>query len=129
MAQATGMGGVFLRSRDPKALFAWYEEHLGLPAGPGTFIIPAEHQRGPIAFTFFSEKDTYFPLSQPVMLNFQVEDLEALLNKLAAAGVSVDPKRETYEYGHFGWFTDPEGNRVELWQPANESPSEDHPVK
>jgi predicted enzyme related to lactoylglutathione lyase len=52
------------------------------------------------------------------MINFQVDDLEALLDKLVAAGVNVDPKRESADYGKFGWFTDPEGNRVELWQPS-----------
>jgi predicted enzyme related to lactoylglutathione lyase len=52
------------------------------------------------------------------MLNFQVDDLDAMLDQLAAAGVVVDPKRDTYDYGRFGWFTDPEGNRVELWQPS-----------
>ena len=54
------------------------------------------------------------------MLNFQVDDLAAVLDRLEAAGVSVDPKRETYSYGRFGWFCDPEGNRVELWEPASE---------
>ena len=103
MARATGIGGVFLRSRDPKALYAWYEKHLGLPMAHGSFSFPAENERAVIAFAFFSEKDAYFPPSQPVMLNFQ-----------------VDPKRDSADYGKFGWFTDPEGNRVELWQPADE---------
>jgi predicted enzyme related to lactoylglutathione lyase len=53
------------------------------------------------------------------MLNFQVDDLDALLDQLASEGVDVDPKREDYDYGRFGWFTDPEGNRVELWQPVD----------
>lgn len=119
MPKATGIGGVFLRSRDPKALYAWYEKHLGLPMGEGSFAIPAEHERAMIAFAFFPEKSAYFPPSQPVMLNFQVDELDPLLDRLAAAGVSVDPKRETYSYGKFGWFTDPEGNRVELWQPTD----------
>jgi predicted enzyme related to lactoylglutathione lyase len=122
MPQATGLGGVFLRARDPKALYAWYEKHLGLPMGEGSFLIPAEHQRAFIAFAFFPEKDAYFPVSQPAMVNFQVDDLDALLNKLIAAGVPVDPKRETFDYGKFAWFTDPEGNRVELWQPPNQKP-------
>jgi predicted enzyme related to lactoylglutathione lyase len=60
----------------------------------------------------------YFPASQPAMLNFQVDDLDGVLERLSSAGVSVDAKREEYDYGRFGWFTDPEGNRVELWQPA-----------
>ena len=94
---ATGIGGVFLRARDPKALYAWYEKHLGLPFAHGCFAFPAEQERA--------------------MINFQVDDLEALLAKLTADGVSVDPKRESADYGKFGWITDPEGNRVELWEP------------
>lgn len=120
MAQATGIGGVFFRARDPKALYAWYEKHLGLPLSHGSFAIPAEHERAMIAFAFFSEKDAYFPTSQPAMINLQVDDLEQLLDKLAADGVQVDPKRESADYGKFGWIADPEGNRVELWQPADE---------
>ena len=57
------------------------------------------------------------PVRQPAMLNFQVDDLDALLDALIAAGVEVDAKRDHYDFGDFGWFTDPEGNRVELWQP------------
>jgi predicted enzyme related to lactoylglutathione lyase len=121
MPQATGIGGIFLRSRDPKALYAWYEKHLGLPGAHGFFQIPAENQRASTTIAFFSEKDAYFPPTQPAMLNLQVDDLEALLAKLAAEGVAVDSKRESADYGKFGWFTDPEGNRVELWEPT-ESP-------
>jgi len=120
MPQATGIGGVFLRARDPKALYAWYEKHLGLPLNHGSFVIPAERERASIAFAFFTEKDAYFPTTQPAMINFQVDNLDALLDQLAAAGVPVDPKRENFEYGKFGWLTDPEGNRVELWEPADE---------
>ncbi len=120
MPQATGIGGVFLRARDPKALHAWYEKHLGLPLQYGSFVIPAEQERASIAFCFFAHDNAHFPLSQPAMLNFQVDDLDALLEKLRAAGVEVDPKRESADYGKFGWFTDPEGNRVELWQPTEE---------
>ena len=120
MAQATGIGGVFLRARDPKALYAWYEKHLGLPLSHGSFAIPAEHERAMIAFAFFGEKDAYFPTTQPAMINLQVDDLDKLLDQLAAAGITVDPKRENFEYGKFAWITDPEGNRVELWQPSDE---------
>ena len=117
MARATGIGGVFLRARDPKALYAWYEKHLGLPLQHGSFAIPAEQERAMIAFAFFSQNSGYFPTTQPAMINLQVDDLDALLDQLAADGIAVDPKRENYEYGKFGWITDPEGNRVELWQP------------
>jgi predicted enzyme related to lactoylglutathione lyase len=119
MPQATGIGGVFLRARDPKALYAWYEKHLGLAATHGFISIPAEHERAQITLSFFSEKSDYFPTTQPVMINFQVDDLDRLLTKLAAEGVSVDPKRESADYGKFGWITDPEGNRIELWQPTD----------
>lgn len=117
MAKITGFGGAFLRANDPKALYAWYEEHFGLSSAHGGFNFEASEQTGPIVVSFFKRTDSYFPTSQPTMLNFQVDDVNGLLDKLAAAGVSVDPKRESHEYGHFGWFTDPEGNRVELWQP------------
>jgi predicted enzyme related to lactoylglutathione lyase len=117
MAKVTGLGGAFLRASDPKALYAWYEQHLGISVSEGGFTFPQETQRAVIAVAFFPKSSDYFPVSQPAMLNFQVDDLDAVLDKLAAAGVSVDPKREDYDYGRFGWFTDPEGNRVELWQP------------
>jgi predicted enzyme related to lactoylglutathione lyase len=117
MAKVTGFGGVFLRADDPKKLIAWYEEHLGISQKYGTFTFPAESQRGKIAVAFFARTADYFPAAQPAMVNFQVDNLDELLDKLAGAGVAVDPKRDQHEYGRFGWFTDPEGNRVELWEP------------
>jgi predicted enzyme related to lactoylglutathione lyase len=119
MAKATGLGGTFLRARDPKALYEWYETHLGLKQQSGCWIFPAAEQKAYTVVAFFPADDTYWPVKQPAMLNFQVDDLDVLLDALIAAGVEVDPKRETHEYGRFGWFTDPEGNRVELWQPAS----------
>jgi len=80
-------------------------------------MFEASQQRGRAVVAFFSAKSDYFPLQQPVMLNLQVDDLDALLDALIAAGVEVDAKRDHYDFGNFGWFTDPEGNRVELWQP------------
>lgn len=118
MAKITGFGGAFLRANDPTALYAWYEKHLGIGSPNGSFVFPKEMQSGPIAVAFFPPDADYFPATQPAMLNFQVDDLDAVLDRLVSAGVSVDAKRETYEYGKFGWFTDPEGNRVELWEPA-----------
>jgi len=118
MAKATGLGGAFIRARDPKALYAWYEAHLGLKS-QGCFIFPAKEQQAYTVVAFFPHDDAYWPTQQPAMLNFQVDDLDAVLDALIAAGVEVDPKRETYDYGRFGWFNDPEGNRVELWQPAS----------
>jgi predicted enzyme related to lactoylglutathione lyase len=117
VAKITGFGGAFVRAEDPKALYAWYEKHLGVGSPNGSFSFPAETQRAKIAVAFFPKSSKYFPVSQPAMLNFQVDDLDAVLAGLEAAGVPIDPKREDYDYGRFGWFTDPEGNRVELWQP------------
>jgi predicted enzyme related to lactoylglutathione lyase len=120
LAKITGLGGAFLRVANPKTLYAWYEEHLGIASPHGSFVFPAKEQRASIAVAFFARTNEYFPPSQPAMLNFQVDNLDEVLDKLLAAGVSVDPKREQYEYGRFGWFTDPEGNRVELWEPSAE---------
>jgi predicted enzyme related to lactoylglutathione lyase len=117
MPQVTGLGGAFLRARDPQALYAWYAQNLGLPLSDGGFLFPAESHRGFVVVAFFPQAAAYFPVTQPAMLNFQVDDVDALLDQLVAAGVSVDPRRESTEYGKFGWFTDPEGNRVELYQP------------
>ncbi|HTZ89835.1 MAG TPA: VOC family protein [Alloacidobacterium sp.] len=118
MAKATGFGGAFVRARDPESLYAWYETHLGLKPNQGCFIFPAKEQQAYTVVAFFRQDDGYWPIHQPAMLNFQVDDLNAVLDSLVAAGTSVDPKRENTEYGRFGWFNDPEGNRVELWQPA-----------
>ena len=119
MAKITGFGGAFLRADDPKALVAWYEKHLGVSAPYGMFMFPAETQQSKIVVTFFPRASDHFPVSQPAMLNFQVDDLDALLDKMTADGITVDPKRDNSDYGYFGWFTDPEGNRVELWQPPS----------
>jgi predicted enzyme related to lactoylglutathione lyase len=119
MAQVIGLGGTFLRSRDPEALYAWYEKHLGLTRQEGCFIFPAAGQRAYSVLAFFSREDSYWSPAQPVMVNLQVDDLDAVLDRLLAGGIDVDPKRESYSYGRFGWFVDPDGNRVELWQPAS----------
>jgi predicted enzyme related to lactoylglutathione lyase len=123
MANITGLGGAFLRANDPETLYAWYEQHLQLKRKNGCFCFPAAQQRAQAVVSFFPRPSKYFPTSQAAMLNLQVDDLDAVLDRLIAEGVSVDPKREHYDFGNFGWFTDPEGNRVELWQPL-ERPSE-----
>lgn len=114
MAAVTGFGGAFLRARDPEGLARWYEEHLGLQRTGASFVLPAAP--GPVALAFFARDDPYLPPEQPAMIDLQVDDLDGVLDALAAAGVAVDPRRDASEYGRFGWFTDPEGNRVELWQ-------------
>ncbi len=112
-----GFGGAFVRASDPEALYAWYEQHLGLTRSNGYFEFPTEVQRAQVVFTFVTRHDDYFPPSQPVMFNLQVDDLDGLLDRLVAEGVTVDPERPVYDFGKFGWIIDPEGNRLELWQP------------
>ncbi len=123
MARITGIGGVFLKARDPKALTAWYAEHLGLAMADwgGAQLLWSDevpHGTGSTTWMLFPESTKHFgPGAQTCMINYRVDDLKGLLEKLAAAGVSIDPHREEAAYGTFAWITDPEGNRVELWQP------------
>ena len=118
MAAVTGFGGMFLRTDDPKALYAWYERHLGLSKIEGAYAFPAPGNGGQVVFSFFKQDNPYFPLAQKAMINLQVDDLDGLLDRLEAEGVTVDPERPSYDFGKFGWLTDPAGNRIELWQPA-----------
>jgi len=115
-----GFGGAFVRVQDPEALYRWYERHLGLTRTNGSFEFPAAEQRAQVVLAFFGADEDHFPPAQPVMLNLQVDDLDGVLDRLVAAGATVDPDRPAYHFGRFGWFTDPEGNRVELWEPAPE---------
>ena len=122
MARATGIGGVFLRSKDAKRLSAWYIEHLGLPATDWGVSFDWKDEvpagTGQTAWSTFPADTKYFGEGeQPVMINYRVDDLDALLEKLAAAGVWIDPKRQDEVYGKFAWIKDCDGNRVELWQP------------
>jgi predicted enzyme related to lactoylglutathione lyase len=121
MAKATGVGGVFLRAKDPDALYRWYEQHLGIPrSADGAFMFMGEQAQGVTVFAFFPMETDYFgPGNKAVMINFRVDDLDGVLKRLRAAGVEVDARQEDYSYGRFGWFADPEGNRVELWEPKD----------
>jgi len=122
MASITGFGGIFLRANDPKALYSWYEKHIGLVKTDGAFAFPAPTtQPAQVIFALFKQEDAYFPPAQKAMINLQVDDLDGVLDRLISEGVTVDRNRETYDFGKFGWFTDPEGNRVELWQPVANS--------
>ncbi len=89
MAKITGIGGAFLRVSDPAALYAWYEEHLGIACRDGSFVFPTDTQRAVVAVAFFPRDSDYFPVSQPAMLNFQVDDLDGILDRLSSAGVPV----------------------------------------
>lgn len=120
MARIAGIGGVFLRARDPDALSAWYRDRLGVPVQEGNFAVltwGGDHA-GSTVWALFPEDTDYFgPSGACAMVNFRVEDLDAVLDELRAEGVEVLDKIEEHEFGRFGWIVDPEGNRVELWQP------------
>ncbi|KAB8141262.1 VOC family protein [Chloroflexia bacterium SDU3-3] len=126
MKRVTGIGGIFFKARDPQALGVWYKAHLGIdvqawggasfawagpdnPAGAGSTawnLVPAD-------------ADSFGPSAAPFMINYRVADLRGLLAALRAEGVAVEDRVEDSEYGVFAWLLDPEGNRIELWQPPD----------
>ncbi|MDT7580943.1 MAG: hypothetical protein QOK35_2207 [Pseudonocardiales bacterium] len=112
-----GIGGYFIRAADPAALTGWYRECLGLDVDENGVW---RQEAGPTVFaTFESDTDYFGPRTQQTMLNFRVRDLEAMLAQLRARGADVAAETQDAEgIGRFGWVTDPEGNRIELWQPA-----------
>lgn len=116
----TGIGGFFFRAKDPKALAAWYQDHLGVLLTPEKAGDPVwTQQSGPTSFTPFPEKTGYFgDLSKQWMINFRVADLERLVEQLQAAGIVVKMDATTSPYGRFARLHDPEGNGIELWQMA-----------
>jgi predicted enzyme related to lactoylglutathione lyase len=124
MKRVTGIGGIFFKARDPKALAAWYQTHLGIdvqPWGGAAFRWGGPDNPEGVGTTIWSPfaADTgYFaPSEASFMVNYRVDDLHALLAALRAEGVTVQDKVEESEYGRFGWVIDPEGNKLELWQP------------
>jgi predicted enzyme related to lactoylglutathione lyase len=120
MERVLRIGGVFLKARDPKALAEWYREHLGVAIDPGqTYGAMTSSGAGEATvWSAFPADTTYFgPGPATVMVNYRVKDLDAVLAQLRAGGAQVEDKVEDHEYGRFGWATDPEGNRFELWEP------------
>jgi len=127
MKRVTGIGGVFFQADDPDKLYQWYEKHLGIqrePHGHGAMMHWRENEnperRGATVWARFEKRTPYFePSRAPFMLNYRVDDLEALLEALRAEGVTID-KHEDSDYGRFAWIMDPEGNKIELWEPPKE---------
>ena len=119
MARVIGIGGVFIKAKNPDSLRAWYNRHLGFDIQPwGGMTFPANRPEGVTAWSLFPEASEYFaPSKAPFMVNYVVEDLHAVLEALRSEGCDVDSKVDESEYGKFGWVMDPEGNRIELWQP------------
>jgi len=122
MKRVTGIGGIFFKSADPKALGAWYRDHLGLDVTDwGGVIFPwggPDSAPGITLWSPFAQDTDYMaPGTASFMINFRVADLDALLAALRAEGCNVVDKTDSSEQGKFGWVIDPEGNKVELWQP------------
>jgi catechol 2,3-dioxygenase-like lactoylglutathione lyase family enzyme len=124
MRRVTGIGGIFIKSKDPERLRAWYRDHLGMDVqdwGGMSFLWHTpEHPNpdGATVWSVFADSSPYFaPSTAPFMVNYRVEDLHAVLAALREEGCDVDTKTEESEFGKFGWVLDPDGNRVELWEP------------
>lgn len=121
MTHVTGLGGVFFRATDPAGLAAWYKTHLGIDVMAGANPTPWIQEAGPTVFAPFPADTDYFGRAeQAFMLNFRVRDLDALLAELRAAGIEVTTNPDwDSEVGRFARIQDPEGNPVELWEPAS----------
>lgn len=123
MKRVTGIGGIFFKSEDPDRLREWYRKHLGIESESwGGFAFKWQddprHDDGTTAWSIFPAATKYFdPSVKPFMVNFRVADLNGLLAQLRDEGVEVDSKTEESEFGKFSWVMDPDGNRVELWEP------------
>lgn len=124
MKRVTGLGGIFFRARSTESSMAWYEKHLGIkPEWPGGHAFrwreAGEPEKpGTTVWSLFAPDTGYFgEQTQQYMVNYRVDNLDALLDALKAEGVWVDPKREDSEYGRFAWIRDCDGNRIELWEP------------
>lgn len=139
-----GIGGIFFKAKDPKKLASWYREHLGLNTqdfmATFTWNTPGPRGRnrpGYLVWAIFPSESTYFSgesggsKGQRFMVNYRVRSLKPLLEKLKNEGVDVDKKVEEHEYGSFGWVADPEGNRIELWEPpgGTEVPEKSMPME
>ncbi|HLM02308.1 MAG TPA: VOC family protein [Pyrinomonadaceae bacterium] len=121
MKRVTGIGGIFFKAKNPRELAAWYEKHLGISFGGKVYtdfqFQPQE--KGWQAFSLFDAEAKYFePSEKEFMINLRVENLFELLEVLRAQGVRVFDETEDGEYGKFGWILDPEGNKIELWEPV-----------
>lgn len=124
MRRVTGIGGIFFHAKDPAMLRAWYKTHLGIDVldwGGAAFVwadAKGEAMKGTTIWSIGDAKDNYYaPSKAPFMINYRVENLVELLKALRAEGCDVVDKMDDSEFGKFGWVMDPEGNKVELWQP------------
>jgi predicted enzyme related to lactoylglutathione lyase len=125
MKKVTGIGGIFFKCKDPKAINEWYKTHLGFDTGPyGTSFewrqIDDSTKKGLTQWNPFAENTKYFePSTKDFMINYRVENLEALVEELRKENVTIVDKIETYDYGKFVHILDIEGNKIQLWEPKD----------
>lgn len=125
MKKVTGIGGVFFKCKDPKKMKEWYNTHLGIGAGEyGTTFewLQAEDpaKKGSTTWNLFTETTKYFePSAKDFMINYRVDNLEALVEELKKEGVTITGSIETYDYGKFVHIMDVEGNKIQLWEPID----------
>ena len=127
MKRVTGLGGIFFKTADPKKIKEWYGKHLGLPVddygASFKWIDPDNKEAAPAqtAWSPFKDDTTYFaPSKKEFMFNYRVENLVELLKVLKEEGVEIVGEMQEYPYGKFGWIMDPDGNKVELWEPKDD---------
>lgn len=122
MKRVTGIGGIFFQAQDPAALRAWYQTHLGIDVQVwgGTTFYGEEAYGKTIWSVGAADSGQFAPGTAPFMINYRVADLTALLDALRAEGCNVLDKSDDGPYGKFGWVIDPEGNKVELWEPPKQ---------
>lgn len=128
MARVTGIGGVFFKAQDPAALGAWYSEHLGLDVQDWGGVAFRWRDDAPdTAYTiwgpFAADTDYFDPSTKPYVVNLRVDDLDALLQQLRDKGIDVLGGPEDHPQGRFAWILDPEGTKLELWQPDPNDPA------
>jgi len=125
MAKVTGIGGIFFKCKDAKKISEWYKTHLGMDTnqyGANFEWREAEDptKTGSTQWSPFDENTKYFePSTKDFMINYRVENLEALVAQLQSEGVTIADKIETYDYGKFVHIIDVEGNKVQLWEPTD----------
>ena len=118
MNRVTGIGGIFFKARDPENLREWYRTHLGIDVQDWGGTVFTWTLPGSTVWSIFPASSDYFsPGSASFMINYRVDDLDAVLRALREEGCAVEDRLEVSEFGRFGWVIDPEGNKIELWQP------------
>ena len=127
LGRIVGIGGVFFKSANRDQMREWYSKHLGIADKGGGAMLPWREHDDPqkervTVWTIFPASSNYFPATQSFMINYIVDDLDALLDRLKQEGVKIDPRPTDESYGRFAWIYDQDGNKIELWQPLPAKP-------